>query len=160
MQAKDRIFAAILGGLVIALVVVGSIVGVGPFDNAQDVQAAPPAAPTPIADLVNSNDALNVTFQSATALTADTNTGGSQLPTYEWLDIQYVIDHGTVNTTTITVQFSNDNSNWVSGPAIVTDSAADGSDITRVPIFGRYVRFNQNLTSANTITITLIGLAK
>jgi len=157
MRMKDRAFAASVGTLVIALVVIalvviGSITGI--------VQAAPPAAPTPIANLVNSNDTLNVTFQSATALTADTNTGGSQLPVYEWVDLQYVIDHGTVNTTTITIQFSNDNSNWVSGPAIVTDSAADGTDITRVPLFGRYVRFNQNVTNSNPITITLIGLAK
>lgn len=152
MQAKDRVLAAVLGGLFIALVVIGSIAGIG--------QAAPVAAPTPIANLVNSGDALNVTFQSATAIAADTNTGGQQLPTYEWVDIQYVIDHGTVNTTTITAQFSNDNSNWVNGPAIVTDSAADGSDITRIPIFGRYMRFNQNVANTNTITITLIGLAK
>jgi len=152
MQAKDRVLAAVFGGLVIALVVIGSIAGIG--------QAAPPAAPTPIANLVNSSDALNVTFQSATALAADTNTGGSQLPTYEWIDIQHVIDQGTVNTTTITIQFSNDNSNWVNGPAIVTDNAADATDITRVPIFGRYVRFNQNLATTDTITITLIGLAK
>ena len=158
MKAKGGVFAAVLGGLIVSLVVIGSIVGVG--------QAAPPAAPTPVANLVNSNDALNVSFQSATALTADTNTGGQQLPTYEWLDIQYNITQATsasVNTTTIKIQFSNDNSNWVTGPTIVSASdtpLATTSDITRVPIFGRYVRFNQDVTNSNPVTITLIGLAK
>ncbi len=157
MQAKDRVLAAVFGGLVIALVVIGSIVGIG--------QAAPPAAPTPVSGYNTAAGAsLNVTFQGATALTADTNTSGSQLPAYGWLDIQSTIDQTVIgvvpNTTTITIQFSNDNSNWVSGPVIVNANTADASDLTRVPLFGRYVRFNQDVANTNPITITLIGLAK
>jgi hypothetical protein len=128
---------------------------------AGSVQAAPPAAPTPVANIAPSDDALNVTFQSQTAIDEDTDTGSVQLGRYEYVDVQHVIDQGTdVNTVTLTIQFSNDGTNWVNGPALATDNAADATDITRVPLFGRYARINENVTNTNTLTVTVIGLAK
>lgn len=123
--------------------------------------AAPPAAPTPIADfLLQGVQARAFNFQTRTAITADTNTSGVDVMGLSAVDVQYVIDHGTVNTTTLTVQYSNDNSNWVNGVALVSDSAADGTDITRVPVFGRYMRVNQNVTGTDAITITLTAVGR
>lgn len=153
MQAKNRVLAAVFGGLVIALVVIGSIVGIG--------QAAPPAVPTPLANPISlTTGPLNVTFQSATAIAADTNTSGVQLPAYGQLALQYTIDQGTVNTTTITLQYSNDNTNWFNGLAVVSANAADTTDGIFLPLGWRYVRFNQDVANSNPITITMIGVAK
>lgn len=38
--------------------------------------------------------------------------------------------------------------------------AADGSDITRVPVFGRICGVNQNLSTTDTITITLNAVGR
>jgi len=135
------------------------------FAPASGVSAAPPAAPTPIANIPGDSDnSLYVTFQSALSMSADTNTTGRLVQGYEYLDLQTTVDQTVVgtenNTTTITIQFSNDGSNWDNGPAILSSNAADTTDMTRVQLFGRYVRFNQDVTLGNPITITLLGLAK
>lgn len=132
------------------------------FPSDQPASAAPAVAPTPIANTEadGSSRYLNVTFQEATALTADTNTSGKQLPGYEYIDLQTTIDQGTTNTATLTIQFSNDNTNWDNGPAIVTANAADVTEMTRIPLFGRYVRINQDVTNSNPLTVTLIAVAK
>lgn len=123
-------------------------------------EAAPPLAPTPVANLAPSNSALNVTFQATTGITQDTNTNSKQLISYEYMDISITVDHGTVNTTTFTVQFSNDDTNWDDGPALISNSAADATDITRVPLFGRYVRIKQDVTNSNLLTTTILAVAK
>lgn len=128
--------------------------------------AAPPAAPTPVANIPGDSDnSLYVVFQSgAVSITADTNTSGKLLQGYEYVDLQTTIDQTVVgtenNTTTLTIQFSNDNSNWDDGPAILSSNAADTTDITRLQLFGRYVRIKQDVTNTNPVTITLLGLAK
>ena len=127
---------------------------------ASSVVAAPGAAPTPVANILTSNQAAYFRFQPATAIAADTNTGSVNLSQFNSVDLQYIIDQGTTNTTTLTIQWSNDGSNWVNGPALVSNNAADASDITRIPAFGRFARINQDVTNSNPITITLLGLAK
>ena len=126
--------------------------------------AAPPAAPTPVADfLVPAVQPRAFNFETVTAITADANTTGVDVLGLGAVDIQYVIDHvpsGEVQTTTLTVQYSNDNSNWVSGVALVSTSVADGTSITRVPVFGRYMRINKDVSSnsiAVTTTLTAVG---
>jgi len=128
------------------------------FINEQSAQAA--FAPTPVANLVNSDDQLIVPFQTQTALAADTNTSGRDLLRYEWCDLQTTVDVGTVNTTTFTVQFSNDNTNWDDGPAILSNVAADVTDMSRLYLFGRYSRIKQDLTNTQTLTTTLLAVCK
>jgi len=122
--------------------------------------AAPPAAPTPVANTINRLPGVFFRFQPATAITADTASASVEVLNFDAVDVQYVIDQTEVNTTALTVQYSNDNSNWVNGLALVAASAADGSDLTRVPVFGRYMRINQDVTTADTITITLLAVGR
>lgn len=125
------------------------------------VEAAPALAPTPVAapDSVGAGQFFR--FQPATALTADTNTSGVDITKFETVDIQYVIDHGTVNTTTLKIQYSIDNSNWTDGATLVSASAADGAAVVaRVPAFGRYMRVNEDVSNSNTITITLLAVGR
>ncbi len=124
------------------------------------VEAAPALAPTPVANLINSDDGAFFNFQPATAITADGQTSQREVLEYDFLDVQYVINHGTVNTTTLTVQYSNDGSNWVNGVALVSASVADGSSITRVPVFGRYMRVDENVATSSPITITVNAVGR
>jgi hypothetical protein len=70
------------------------------------------------------------------------------------------IDSSGVNTTTVTLEFSNDRSNWVDGPALVTNNAADASDITRFPVFGRYMQLEMDVTNTVTPTWTINAFCK
>lgn len=140
--------------LAAALLFMLSLVG-GP------VQAAPPAAPTPVANIPAPDSWQVVSFQSLITVTADRGGNALQLPGFDYADIQYVIDQGsTTNTITLTVQYSNDNANWVSGEALVSGNAADATDITRVPLFGRYTRIYQDVTNSTDVTVTVLGLVK
>lgn len=148
---------------IVAMLTLGVLVSAGVFFGSP-TQAAPPAAPTPVADfLVPAGQPTTISFQTATALAADTNTSGIEVMRLGAVDMQYIIDHvgsGEVNTTTLKIQYSNDNSNWVDGLTLVSASAADGTTITRVPVFGRYMRVNQDVTNAVAITITLTAVGK
>lgn len=153
MRTKDLSIGAVI---VIALLAL-SLAYLG---EPAHISAAPGAAPTPVANILTADAVFPFNFQVATALTADTNTSSREVMRYNAIDVQYVIDQGTTNTTTLTIQWSNDGSNWVAGPALVSNNAADATDITRVPVFGRYARINQNVTNSNPITITLLGIAR
>jgi hypothetical protein len=115
--------------------------------------------PTPVY-LYGSDDALNVTYWSAEALAASAGSSGYQLVRYEYQDIQWVIDQGETNTATIKLQYSNDNSNWSDGPAIVSSNAADGDGMVQAANLGRYTRAYVTLENTETITITLKAVAK
>lgn len=126
-------------------------------------QAAPPAAPTLVADfLMPIKNAVAFPIQDATRLTGDTNTTAVEVMNMSAVDIQYTTVHtaGEVNTTTLTVQYSNDGTNWTSGLALATANAAAATSITRVPVFGRYMRVNQDTTNANAITVTLLAVGR
>lgn len=122
--------------------------------------AAPPLAPTPVTGFY-SPDGNYFSVLSAQRVTTDTRyIVDSSLASFEQADIQYLVDQGTVNTTTVTVQFSNDKVNWVSGPALVTSNAADAGDLTPFRLFGRYTAFYVDVTSTDPVTWTINLLAK
>lgn len=129
--------------------------------NTVSTQAAPAFAPTPVAAPDAAGIGVAFSSQTATALTADTNTASVDLLRYKTLDVEYVIDQGTVNTTTITLQYSIDGSAWTDGVAVVTSNAADVTALTvRLPVFGRYIRFSQDVATSSPVTITLSGVAR
>jgi hypothetical protein len=101
-----------------------------------------------------------VNFWDAAAKTADAQSSGYQLMRYELLDIQWVTDHGTSNPVTLTVQYSNDDTNWSDGPDIVAANAADGDGMVQVSNLGRYTRISADVENANTITLTVKAVAK
>jgi len=152
-----NIFTSVIIGLLL-LTVLHFVLAV----PTSDVSAAPPAAPTPIANIPSSDSSLNITFQSALSLQTSVNTSGRLVGNYEYVDVQYIAAQDAGNALTITIQYSNDNSNWVDGAVLANfaSTTADRTDITRFPLFGRYVRFAQTINNANPVTITILGLAK
>ena len=143
---------AVVAGFALLMLAVGILSG--PIE-----EASADTVPTP-ASVNSSSSALYVPFWSATTKTADAGSNSYQLMTYEFLDIQWVIDQGTVNTTTLKVQYSNDDSNWSDGPNLVANNAADADGMVQVANLGRYTRIYADVTNSNTITFTVKAIAK
>jgi hypothetical protein len=104
---------------------------------------------------------LAVNFDSADAMAADEQSAGVQLAGYDTLDVQFVVDQpSTVNTTTVKIQWSNDNSNWSDGPTLVSANAADADGMVQVANMGRYTRIDYNVSNTQTVTWTVKAIAK
>ena len=164
-ETKTRSGSPLAGALALALAFILLAALQLILAPAPGASAAPPAAPTPVASIPGDSDnSLYINFQSALSMSTDTNTSGRLIQGYEYLDAQYVAAQDAGNRLTITIQFSNDNSNWVSGPTLADLSAGTGdiTDISRFQLFGRYVRFAQTMEVDVTdpVTVTIIGLAK
>ncbi len=126
--------------------------------------AAPAAAdtvPTPIY-VSGSDDRLYVTFFEADTTVASEASSGFQLAAYEYMNVQWVVDHaGTPpNTTTVKVQWSNDNTNWSDGPDISASSSTDGDSMVQVGNLGRYTRLYKTSSNTGSMTWTVKAVAK
>jgi hypothetical protein len=121
--------------------------------------------PTPVAGVVHSGVNSGVaTFFQTVVLTQDTFSNLQNVEDHAKTDIQWITDQtavaGAPNTTTLTLQYSNDGTNWVNGPAVVSSSATDANDMSQLSLFGRYARINADVANANPVTLTVIGVAK
>lgn len=153
MNAGRRILFALLIGMCLFMLALGLLVGPSPAPSYADTVPTP-AAHNP------SSDALYVVFWNASAKAASAASSGVQLMRYELLDVQWVTDHGTSNPVTLTVQYSNDDTNWSDGPNVVADNGADGDGMVQVSNLGRYTRIYATLENTNTITLTVKAVAK
>lgn len=158
---KDRIDRLLLASLIVAVLIGGALAR-------SPVQAAPNLAPTAVAN-IHASAATGVAtelsfFNGSSSITADTNGPVISLPSYSLLDIQYNIDQTVLasgaNTTTLTLQYSNDGANWTNGPALVTSNVADASVLSQQANFGRYTRVNADVSNTHPITITVLAVAK
>jgi hypothetical protein len=128
-----------------------------PANRPAPATAAPAAAVTPVASANLSDASPRVaSFFDARAITADTR-ACFDLAAYELLDLQYVIDQGTTNTTTLKIQHSNDNVNFTDGATAVSANTADASALAQHALFGRYNCVYADVANTNTITITAMG---
>lgn len=146
-----------LSAVIVAIVVAVVMVGLALL---WPVQAAPPAAVTPVAN-VNARDLARVmNFMLATRVT--TNTRACQVAgVHEVADIQYVIDQATAtNTLTLTLQYSNDAANFTSGPDLVGANSADADSLAQYAVFGQYACIYATVANTNPVTVTVIGLGK
>lgn len=125
-------------------------------------QAAPNLAPTPVANLVVAANAPTlVTFATGNGISTTRAFASQAIGNATKADVQYVITQGTpANTATITIQYSNDNLNWVSGPALVSSNSTSTTDMTQVAILGFYQRISMTLAATNTVTVTVIGAVR
>ncbi|MCL4863382.1 MAG: hypothetical protein KJZ93_28520 [Caldilineaceae bacterium] len=146
--------------LMIVVLVLAALLGPMVLAPVPDVQAAPAAAPTPITQYPR-NPAPRVAnfWQAPTALTADARTCVN-VDGFNVLDLHYIIDQGTVNTTTVTLQFSNIDGAYVSGPAVVSANTADTADMKQFQVYGRWACLHVDVSNSNPWTITAVGLVK
>lgn len=104
-----------------------------------------------------------VLFDSALRVVNDTNGTSRFIPAAGVLDVQYVVVANEGSTPfTLTVQFSNDGTNWAQGTTLFTGatSTAGSTAMTRTHSFGSYVRFAVDTTNSTPLTLTLNATAK
>lgn len=132
------------------------------LNPATPVTAAPGAAPTPVSVTYSPGASSILTFWSASARTSDGCSPLREIRDVELADLQWIVDVGTVNTTTLTLRFTNENStaHLVTGIAVQSNIVADVTDLQQFPVFGRYVCLYADVTNSNPITITAIAKGK
>ena len=159
LRAMNGRRAALVTATALCLVMFLGVIS-APHAPMATVQAA--AVPTPIITGWNSdNVSTPIAWWNNQAITTSGATGSAVLGRYEALDTQCIVDQGTAtNTVTITLQYSNDNEHWVNGNNILANSAVDVSQMTQDMNFGYYSRFYVTCANTETVTITLVSLAK
>lgn len=147
-----------------AIVLVASLLAVFAMVPAGSTQAAPSFAPTPVAAVQRSPAPEFPLFFNAKVLTADTRSDCFEVPDYSIVDLQYIVDQTIVaaaaNTTTLTLQWSNDNANYVNGLAVATNNVTDTSDLQQFQLFGRHTCVYADVSNTNPVTITALGVVK
>jgi len=129
-----------------------------------DANAAPAAAITPVSFSGQSGDTAKLTFFNGN-ITADTRVC-FDLSNYSKLDLQYVIDQNTVNTTTLSLQWSNDhnpstgNGNYEAQATIVSANAADAHGGNQYLTAGQYNCVLADVANSNALGLKVLGVAK
>ena len=147
-----------------AVVLVASLLAVFAMVPSGSTQAAPSFAPTPVAAVQRSLAPEFPVFFNAKVLTADTRSNCFEVPDYAVVDLQYIVDQTLVdlaaNTTTLTLQWSNDNSNYVNGLAVATNNITDTNDLQQFQLFGRHACVYADVSNTNPVTVTVLGVVK
>lgn len=147
-----------------ALFLIASMLTVFALAPVQAANPQPLQAPTPVAAVQRSPAPEFPTFFSAKVLTADTRSSCFEVPDYAVVDLQYIVDQTIVdlaaNTTTLTLQWSNDNVNFVNGLAVATNNITDTTDLQQFQLFGRHACVYADVTNTNPVTLTVLGVVK
>ncbi len=132
------------------------------YDGPAQVTAAPAAAPTPLSVTYSPGTSTLQTIWSSEVITADGCSDLFEIRDVEAMDLQWIVDVGTVNTTTLTLRFTNENSvtNLVTGIAVQSAIVADVTNLQPFPLFGRYTCLYADVTTTDPITITALGKSK
>jgi len=124
------------------------------------VQGAPVAVVTPITQYPRQPAPKVLNFwASPTGLTEDTRVC-INIDGYNTVDLHYIIDQGTVNTTTLKLQISNIDGAYVDQVTVLSANAADTADLKQYQLFGRTACLFADVVNSNAWTITAVGLAK
>jgi len=143
-----------------ALLVFVGLVAFGPSHNAS---AAPQAAVTPVADVVHSGvRSDNLTFWTTEVITEDGCSALLNIADHAKVDLQWVIDQGTTNTTTFSLRWTNTGStaNLITDATVVSANAADATAGGQFSLFGRQACVYADVANTNPLTITFLGVAK
>lgn len=125
--------------------------------------AAPQAAVTPVAGVVHSGVRSDVlTFLSTEVITADGCSALQNIQDHAKVDMQWVIDQGTTNTTTFSLRWTNTGStaNLITDATLVSANAADTTAGGQFSLFGRQACVYHDVANSNPLTVTFIGVAK
>lgn len=155
-----KVFVSGAAALVILLALVSAL-----WQAPGRVTAAPNAAPTPVAGVLYDDSAGRLTFLPGTAKTATGGGTAQGISPFRSCDIQWDVDVTLVNTSTFTLQFSNDGTYWTNGAAIASAVVADtgrsttgSGNMQQFAVFGRYARVYYALTNSNAITPSVSAL--
>lgn len=121
--------------------------------------AAPAALGTPVT--VYGAEPTAIYRFMGSSLTASTNGSSIPIAGSQKVDLQTVITQATPNAVSVQLQFSNDGTNWVGGPYIVsTPNATPQNVLDQYQVFGRYGRIAVTTANSNPVTVKVIGVGK
>lgn len=155
MKTKNYVLLAVIAPLALAALVLAAVAG-----GSGGALAAPEAAPTPVSVSVGAAAPDLFTAYTAAAIAADERSGCVDVSKFQRADVQYLVDVGTVNTTTVTMQFTNDKVTYVDGLAVASAIVADGSALQQYPVFGKFMCFYVNVTGTDPITWSVSAVLK
>jgi len=128
------------------------------------VDAAPNAVLTPVSYSGSGGDNQKLVFFNGN-ITADARVC-VDLSNYQKIDLQYIIDQGTTNTTTLKLQWSNDynattaTGNFEDQSTIVSANAADAHGGQQYALVGQWNCVFADVTNSNVLGLKVIGVAK
>lgn len=146
--------------LAVILPVLAFALALGALAGGPAATAAPAAAPTPVSVSAGSNTPDLFTAYTEAAIAADERSGCVDVSKFQRADVQYLVDVGTVNTTTVTMQFTNDKVTFIDGLAVASAITADGSAMQQYQVFGKFMCFYVNVTGTDPITWSLSAALK
>lgn len=148
--------SAIVTALVLCLLVLSAL-----SLNTPSSQAAPLAAPTPISVPVQARVAPEYpVFFNTKVITVSTRSDCFEVADYSAVDLHWIIDETDANSTTLKLQYSNNNTSYVDGVSFVSNAVADVESINQYPLFGRWACVYAALVGNQTVTVTVIGTVK
>lgn len=132
------------------------------YPAVRPVEAGPLAAITPVVVYGAGGDNFKVTFFDGN-VTADTRQC-FDLSVYKVVDLQYIIDQGTVNTTTLKLQWSNQGmattSNYEDEATLVSANVADAHAGNQYRLSGTFNCVFADVSNANPLSLKVYGVAK
>jgi hypothetical protein len=152
MMRKQIAIAVSIGALLL-VALLGAMGGGG-------ASAAPAFAPTPAAvtQPVRAQPALFTLFPTA-VITQDTRGTCRELGTFSVADMQAVVDMSNTNTTTVYLQFTNDQAAYINGVNVVSTNV-DLTDMVQTPLFGRYACAYVDVANTENVTVTVSAWVK
>lgn len=151
-----------VGALLVGLVLVATMLAA--FQPVRADVPGPLAAVTPVSVNPQSGIGQRVQFFTTDVITEDTYSPFQNVQQGSKMDLQWVLDQtavaGETNTTTLTIEYSCDNQNWVTEHTPVNANTADATAIGQFTTFCTYGRVYANVTNTNPLTITVMGLVK
>lgn len=156
---SNKFLSVLLAAVLILVMFTGAFLATMP-----SVDAAPAAAITPVSFSGQSGTTAKLTFFNGN-IAADTRVC-FDLSNYNKLDLQYVIDQGTTNTTTLSLQWSNDHNpatgtgNYEAQATIVSANTADAHGGNQFLTAGQYNCVLADVANSNALGLKVLGVAK
>ena len=124
--------------------------------------AAPAAAPTPVSNLDRGGlPSREVTLFDSEVLTADTASAVINVMDFDAIDLQWIVlQNAITNTVTVKMQYSIDGVTWADGTSFVSSAITHTSDLQQYALFGKSMRVYADVTNANPIMVTVVGVTK
>jgi hypothetical protein len=127
---------------------------------------APAAVPTPITQSAFNARASVVEFWPAGDTIAADERACVDSTGFSVLDLHYILDQTTTNTTTLTLEYSNITSGYADtliypdGVAVVSANTSDTADMKQFHVFGRRTCIIADVANTNSLGIAVVGELK
>lgn len=147
---------------ILTIVAILALALVAPLYINAPATAAPVAAPTPVAGVINqglATDPQFFIFSNPVTITTDTRTC-LDASRYDVLDLEYAVNQSSINTMTVKLQYTNRGQRWVDGATILNANTTDTNGLVQYPVFGRLTCVFFDVANSNGVSVTVNAIGK